>query len=507
MSTPIVDRTYGNITVPKSPGFLGVGTAAAASAGAGAVAGLVAFFFGSLLLGAIFLTVGVIGAVVLSLGKRHGRSGAERIVGRALFRRAQRTGSTSYVSGPTSGIPDGTFRAPGILAGTEMYQFTDHFGQPFAMLWDPRVRTGTVFFSTQNDGAGLRDQDDIDQLVDGWAGYLRNSGSVVDLLQVAVTTQATKDQGARLPAAKDAERETYRQGEVPAYATDAVDEMIAVVNAGNPQVVQWLAATFTAAPLKEEGQVARTARELAVDLTALMPTMVEQLTLAGAGSVSSLTAADVTDQVHVAYNPDTALAVERARLTGQGTGLSWEEVGPADAHATRVAYHHGSFVSRSFQVWKPPAGVFRENSLVAVLSPNPVCEQNRVTLLYRTFSPQRSAARVQTTLRNAEFEANQKGRRVTAVASAAVRRARVAEIEQAAGAAVMRFSIVITTTVASPELLPRAEAAVKRACSTGVQLQVRSCTDNEDAAFAIGLGLGSIPARYATIPSGIREAL
>ena len=48
---------------------------------------------------------------------------------------------------------------------------------------------------------------------------------------------------------------------------------------------------------------------------------------------------------------------------------------------------------------------------------------------------------------------------------------------------------------------------VRNAAQTGVQLSVRPSTGNEDAAFAIGLGLGIVPAKWASVSPQLRQAL
>ena len=71
----------------------------------------------------------------------------------------------------------------------------------------------------------------------------------------------------------------------------------------------------------------------------------------------------------------------------------------------------------------------------------------------------------------------------------------------------MRFAIGITATVESPDQLPRVGAIIKRNASQGIQLRLRECDYNDDAAFAFNLGLGLVPADVATIPADIRKAL
>ena len=71
----------------------------------------------------------------------------------------------------------------------------------------------------------------------------------------------------------------------------------------------------------------------------------------------------------------------------------------------------------------------------------------------------------------------------------------------------MRFAIGITATVHTPEQLPQVEASIMRNASSGIQMRVRGCDYNDDAAFAFNLGLGLIPENVATISASVRKAL
>ena len=75
------------------------------------------------------------------------------------------------------------------------------------MIWNPANRTGTVIFSVQSPGMGLLDQGSIDLMVDQWGIFQREAGVSSSLVQVAATTQATRDPGNRLPDAVRVTRE------------------------------------------------------------------------------------------------------------------------------------------------------------------------------------------------------------------------------------------------------------------------------------------------------------
>lgn len=505
----MTEQLYGNVQEPRYARTMGLSLASVALVIGGAVATffLMMFFAVPIYYAAIALLVGVGGAWFLETGRKQGRTRLERAVGKRMFRKANKQGATTYLSGPTSKMPDGSHRAPGLLASTEMFEGTDHLGRPFAFVWDRVKRTGTVFFTAASSGLALQDQETIDFLVSGWGGYLYQAGTLASLEQVTVTVTSMRDTGERLPSAVEEHRSRVNADAVPTFAREAVNEIVNDVNAGIGRIDARIAVTFSAAANPDEGLDPRSREDLMSEVMVHLPAMIEQLELSGGGVVSYLAAQDMVDTVYVAYNPEAAVAVERARLSGVGTGLTWQEVGPVYAASKVDRYEHGEGISQSFQVWRAPAGVFRESSLMALLSPDEISEQKRVTIMYRPFTAEQSQRRVATAVTDAEYETSQKGRRASGNQIAAATRVRQTEREISHGASLVRFSFVITVTVMNPADLRRVPAMVRNAAQTGVQLSVRPSTGNEDAAFAIGLGLGVVPAKWATLSPQLRQAL
>ncbi|SJN25106.1 putative integral membrane protein [Microbacterium esteraromaticum] len=505
------ERLYGNVQEPHYARTMGLSMASVALVIAGGVSTffMMQFFGVPIHFAAIALLLAIVGVWFLETGRKQGRTRLERAVGARMFRKAKKKGATTYLSGPTSRMPDGSHRAPGLLASTEMFEGTDHLGRPFAFLWDRVKRTGTVFFTAASSGLDLQDQDTIDFLVDGWGGYLHQSSTLAALEQVSVTVTSMRDTGERLPAAVAEHRSRVDASVVPTFSREAVDEIVAAVNAGTGRVDARLAVTFSGAPDADQGLEARSREDLMGEVMVHLPAMIEQLELSGGGVVSYLAAQEIIDTTYVAYNPEAAVAVERARLSGVGTGLTWEEVGPVYANADNIErYEHGAGFSQSFQVWRAPAGVFRESSMMALLKPDDISEQKRVTILYRPMTMEQSQSRVQTAVADADYETNQKGRKATGAQLASAGRVKQTETEVSArGAALIRFSFIITVTVMDPAALRRVPSMVRNAAQTGVQLSVRPATGNEDASFAIGLGLGIVPAKWATVSPQLRQAL
>lgn len=508
-SDQVIVRQYGNIAEDRTAGMLGFSMASTVVLGVGAVGVFVFIMAGQIWTSLVIAVLAFVLALVLGAKDRQGRSKPERWTARAMTRRAEKSRRAAYTAGPTSQIPDGSFRAPGLLAATEPVVFRDLFSNEGALLWHPKLKTGTVFIVANSSGLGLLDQDRVDSMVGNWAAFQRDAGSNTELVQVSVTTQATTDPGERLPDAVAVGRTQAGEHEIPGFARSTMDEVVANLSQDVPKVEQWVAVTFSAKANEAEGVPERTVGELVTDVASLLPGFMEQLEASGAGAVSLMKEADLIDQTYVAYNPLAAAAVERARLGTEGTGLRWQEVGPASAVRVEspARYEHSGVVSKSWQMWRPPAGTFRENALVALLGPNSEVLQKRVTVFYRPQSADKSAAQVQQALTNAQFATNQKNRRATSSQLIALEKARKAEREQAEGASLVRFSIVVTATVEDQEQLPRIAATLRRNASQGVQLGLRECDHNDDVAFAFNLGLGLVPDQVATIPADVRKAL
>ncbi|RJT76968.1 hypothetical protein D6T63_16040 [Arthrobacter cheniae] len=504
-----VVRQYGNIAEDKTAGLMGFTMASTAVLGIGAVGVFVAIMMSQIWVAIGLAVFALAVAAVLGSKDRYGRSKPERWIARSLHTKGKKAGATTYKAGPVSQIPDGSFRAPGLLAATELINFQDLFGHEGVMLWHPRLKTGTVFLSTNSSGLGLLDQDRVNRLVGSWAAFQRDAGSNARVEQIAVTTQSTTDPGERLPDAVAVARQQAGNHEVPSFARQVMDDVVHNLNHNVPKLEQWVSLTFSGKASDQGRAPERTVDELVSDVKSLLQGFIEELESAGAGSVALMKATDLTDQTYVAYNPLGAAAVERARLTGTGTGLTWHEVGPASARTVGFPgrYEHAGLVSKSWQMFRPPAGTFRENALVALLSPDSSMVQKRVTVFYRPQPPEKSAVQVQEALTNAQFATNQKGRRPTSSQIIALEKARKAEREQAEGAALVRFAIGITATVHTPEQLPQVEASIMRNASSGIQMRVRGCDYNDDAAFAFNLGLGLIPENVATISASVRKAL
>jgi hypothetical protein len=90
------------------------------------------------------------------------------------------------------------FQLPGLAAKSTLYEFTDSYKRPFALLHVPTTNHFTVVFSTEPDGASLVDPEQVDAWVANWGGWIAGLGDEAGLEAAAVTVETAPDSGYRL---------------------------------------------------------------------------------------------------------------------------------------------------------------------------------------------------------------------------------------------------------------------------------------------------------------------
>ncbi|WP_421084763.1 SCO6880 family protein [Rothia nasimurium] len=494
---------YGNIIIPPNSGWLGV-PKEVSNFGLGAI--FVAFgvyligsrlpFLGTGLTFLVTLGIILIAAIIIFLRLRKGAFGRykwEEKKMMKLFKKAKAQGYTSYRPGPSSNLPDGSFRLPGLLAGTQNHQYTNSFHVPYGLIWDPERFTGTVFFSVAVPGLQLMDQEDIDRMVAQFAAFHREAGISASIIQIAAKVVTTKDSGTRLPMAVAKQRSIAGDRDIPLTARTIMDEVLEIENQELPKVEHHVSLTFSARPVVEAGLPARSKEELAEEISTIIHGFVNSISEAAGGVTNLMDSQSITDHIYVMYNPDKSMAVDQAKNTAEGTGLLWEEVGPTYHEVEKDWYEHSGYYSKSFQMWKPPAALFYEDSMKALLSPEPLAERKVVTLLYRPLSNDVSSKLALEIVDDAYWDANQKGKKGGSRSRTLKEKAERTEAEMAHGATLVPFGLVVTVTTDDPKKFPRLAAETSRKATSGINLRLREATYSHDAAFALGLGLGLTP--------------
>ena len=88
----------------------------------------------------------------------------------------------------------------------------------------------------------------------------------------------------------------------------------------------------------------------------------------------------------------------------------------------------------------------------------------------------------------------------------ALAKARQSASEQASGAGLVRFSMLVTATVDDPAKLAQAAEVIDQ-LGPACQLRLRRCYFSQAAAFAAALGVGVVLPKHVTVPDVVRDHL
>ncbi|TFV53657.1 hypothetical protein E4P41_20915 [Geodermatophilus sp. DF01-2] len=503
---PASPRTYGNWRRPASAGLGGLGALGTGLLLAGLI-GVIATLTLAGLLWALSVAA-VLGLLLASLvvRDRHHRSGVQRLSARIGWARARRGGAHLYRSGPLGRTPEGTCRLPGLAAASRMSEWQDSHGRPFALVIVPAARHATVVLVTEPDGASLVDEEQVDTWVAHWGAWLAALGSEPSLVAAAVTVETAPDSGARLRA----EVGTHLDPRAPEVALAMLREVVDTYPAGSATVTAYVSLTFSAAA--RGGGRRRDDEDVARDIATRLPGLTAGLSATGAGVVRPATAQELCRAVRVAYDPSAAPLFDEAAAVGAPPELRWDDVGPAAAEAGWGWYRHDGALSVTWSMTAAPRGEVFSSVLADLVAPHPDVDRKRVTLLYRPLDAGRSARVVEQDKRTADFRASSTSR-PTARVLLEQRAAALTAEEEARGAGLVDFAMLVTATVADADRLedPHAALDVARAAvdslAATARTQLRPVYGSQDSAFAAALPLGIVPSAHLTVPREFREAL
>lgn len=492
-------RTYGNWRRPTSPGLFGLGSVGTVALLGGLVAVVVTVMIAGLL-EAVILTV-VLAAVMATVVAKdsHGRNALSRGGARAAWWSARSRGTNVYRSGPLGRALWGTYQLPGIAAPTRLSEHLDSYGRPFALVHTPATGSFAVVIGTEPDGAALVDQEQIDVWVADWGHWLANLGDEPGVEAASVTVETAPDSGTRL------RREVGMNidEDAPAFAQAMLREVVDHYPAGSSTVKAFVAITFTAA--QRSGGRKRSAEEMARELAARLPGLTGSLQATGAGAAHPLSAQELCEAIRIAYDPAAAGLIDEAHAAGETPELSWSDVGPSAAQAAWDGYRHDSAYSVTWAMTSAPRGAVQSGVLARLLAPHRDIARKRVTLLYRPLDAAKAAAIVEADLRAAEFRMTSTSK-PAARDSLAVRSAAATASEEASGAGLVQFGMLVTATVADLDKAPDARAAIDNLAATA-RLRVRPVYGSQDSAFAAALPLGLVLPKHIKVPAELREKL
>jgi len=363
----------------------------------------------------------------------------------------------------------------------------------------PSTGDHTIVVGADPDGSSLVDQEQIDAWVAEWGQWLANVADEPGLQAVSVTVETAPDSGHRIRR----QVQSRLVDDAPAFSRELLVGVADAYPLGSAVVKAYIALTFSAQ--SRTGGHKRSTAEIARELAARLPGLTQALGATGAGAVHPLSAQELCEVIRVAYDPAAAVLVDEANAAGEPPEIPWPEVGPAAHQASWDAYRHDSALSVTWMMTTAPRGVVPSHILTRLLAPHREIARKRVTLLYRPIDAGRAAAIVEADARSARFNlttTNQPSQRDTAAARAAIATSQ----EEASGAGLVNFGMLVTATVTDVSRAADAHAAIDN-LSAAARLRVRPVYGSQDSAFAAALPLGLVLPKHVQIPTEIRAQL
>lgn len=502
MADQTVLRTYGHWVRPELKGLFGLSLAANGAMAVGAVSIIIATAFKGFTGGLVAIVVSVVVIAPLALRTRDGRTLYERWWLFRAKRRDVKAGRAVLSQGPAGMVPDGKCRLPGLLAQSELFEGVDALGSPFGVLYVPTTGHYSIVIEGAATGMDLVDQPVIDDHVANWGAWLAMLGQQnSDISGAQVVIETAPDPGVRFRRELDSRRSARASG----YSTVVADQVKQSYPAGSAQVSTRISLTFSSRAV-DGARNRRPRAEMVTRIGNAIPGFIGQLKQAGAGHApSALTAADIVDSTRVAFDPHVAQDVEEARADG-GTGLAWDEAGPI-FHDDRdpLVYRHDRAFSMCWQMQEPPRSVVYSSVLRQLLAPHRDVARKRITMLYRPMNHEASARVAEMGVRNATFVLNN-NKQVNARDHLSLRHAQQTANEEATGAGMVRFGIIVTATVLDASLLPQAAEAIKQ-LRASARLKLRPATAVQATTFAAGLPLGLVLPEHMMLAPELKDAL
>ena len=354
INTEYKEPSYGNWRVPRSAGLGNLGAIGTGIVMAGLLLGIISFAFLGLFPGLGVLAVAGAAALLLTVKDKHGQSVVDRFGTRMSFRLSKSSGTNLYRSGPLGVTAWGMYQLPGLAAKSTLYEFTDSYKRPFALLHVPSTSHYTVIFSTEPDGASLVDPEQVDAWVANWGGWLAGLGDEAGLDAAAVTVETAPDSGYRLRN----EVTMNIDPNAPDFAKNVLNEVVDTYPEGSATVRAWVSLSFNAS--LRAGSKKRTPEDVARDLASRIPGLSARLQSTGAGIARPMSAQELCEVVRIAYDPPAALIIDEAHAAGSPVSLTWGEVGPSATQAGWDDYRHDSAFSVSWTMTVDPRGTVGE---------------------------------------------------------------------------------------------------------------------------------------------------
>lgn len=475
-------RTYGGWRRPVSYGFLNL----TLTQSLGALVGVGIVFILGLNRGITWAAGGAILLAawgwVITTKDKHQVNLIDRAEEKIVFGLNKAKGNTVFRGGALAPTKKTSQRLvlPGILSGCKVSEYVDSWNRSFALVEHPN-NTAAVVIRLTPAGSNLVDQETVDIQVAYWGQWIGDLSNESGITGASITIESLPDLGGRL----NREVTSRRAANCPQVAGEVIEGVLDE-STGSNQVRVWVTLTFSLAALGGRKNKEIAGREIASRL----PGLTQGLVAAGGGATHLVTVNELARLVRSAYDPDSEELFDQALAAGQTINLEWGQSGPVFAQADFSSYRHDGAVSRVWTMTCPPRGAVQSAVLSRLLEPNRDVQRKRVTILYQPMDAAKAPSVVERDLNHAR--ANAAGARPSARSINELAAASEVASEEASGAGLVDFAMIITATT-TPDHLEDTSVTVN-ALSAASRLLIRPAYGAQDSGFALGLPLGLHPA-------------
>ena len=474
-------RTYGGWRRPVSYGFLNL----TLTQSLGSLVGVGIVFLLGLNKGMLWACGGAILLVgwgwVITTKDKHQVNLIDRAEEKIVFGLNKAKGNTVFRGGALAPTKKTSQRLvlPGILSACKVSEYVDSWNRSFALI-EHASGTGAVVMRLTPAGSNLVDQATVDNQVAYWGQWLGDLSNESGIAGASITVETLPDLGGRLYS----EVTSRRAANCPQVAGKVIEGVLDE-STGSNQVRVWVTITFYLAALGGRKNKEIAGREIASRL----PGLTQGLVAAGGGATHLVTVNELARLVRSAYDPDSEELFDQALAAGQTINLDWDQSGPVFAQADFSSYRHDGAVSRVWTMTCPPRGAVQSAVLSRLLEPNRDVQRKRVTILYQPMDAAKAPSVVERDLNHAR--ANAAGARPSARSINELAAASEVASEEASGAGLVDFAMIITATT-TPDHLEDTSVTVN-ALSAASRLLIRPAYGAQDSGFALGLPLGLHP--------------
>ncbi|MFJ6099344.1 SCO6880 family protein [Williamsia muralis] len=483
---------YGRWERPSTTGLYGMTWGVTVFAGGLVIANILLFLITNslaVMVVSVPLSALMVGPLVTRIG---GRTGWELLMLRGQFWWAKWRGETTFRGGAFGVVP-GVGRMPGIAGDTRLYEYELRNGDRFGLVHLKAKNHFAVSFSIQPRGQERVDQWQINDWVSGWGDFLAQLGGDRGAVGACVVVESVPDNRSRITA--EVKRITHP--DAPAYARQVMAE--AAMGSEAAIVRSEIRLTLTFGRMREaaDKEVADQAAEIGRKMSSLMAAC------AHAGlDATPMTAGEWCVAPTRAYNPQLTEELEQITGVSGEDALRWQGAGPVTSENKWDHLVHNGYRSITWEMSTAPAGQVPSNVLRPLLIPRADVRRKRVAMIYRVHNTAEAVKLVDSDYREALAAEQSKKGVVAASATVRVENTGAARREQALGAGLTRFGMLVTATAGPDEDLPSIRAEIE-GMADSAHIGLRRCYGYQDAAFAGSLGIGIILPEYASTSSKI----